>query len=205
MKPDRYYSSHERGVQRRRHLLRFAVFAAGLLLLTILDPALYHFFAVDQARIERRDWYRLLRIIGYLPTWILLSALLALGPAHALRGRAWLPAISAALAGLAAEILKLIIGRQRPLPDGSYAFKPFLSGFLDGSNLGMPSSHAAVAFGGAFALARLYPKAGPVALLCAAGCGLTRLLGADHFSTDVYVAAGLGYAVAGWLSGDRRA
>lgn len=198
------HALHHRRGQRRRALLIGAAFLAGLVLLTLLDRTLYHLFAADEARLERRDWYRLLRIVGYLPTWIVISAVLALGPGAALRARAWLPAASAALSGLAAELLKLVIGRQRPLPDGTYAFKPFLSGFIDGSNLGMPSSHAAVAFGGAFALARLYPRTAPVALACALGCGLTRLLGADHFATDVYVAAGLAYAIAAGLAGKSR-
>lgn len=206
MMADRYHSPHERAMRRRQRWLKLALFIAGLVVLTFLDRTLYHFFAVaDEARIERRDWYRLLRVTGYLPAWILISGLLALGPGAGLHARAWLPAISAGLSGLSAEILKLVIGRQRPLPDGSYAFKPFLSGFIDGSNLGMPSSHAAVAFGGAFALGRLYPRAAPLALACAAGCGVTRMLGADHFATDIYVAAGLAYAIAAWLSGDRRA
>lgn len=204
MMPDRYYSPYERRALRRKRWMLFGAFLLGLVVLTLLDRSLYAALAADEERLARKDWFRLLRIVGYLPTWILLSALLALGPAAALRARAWLPAICAALAGLAAEILKLIVGRQRPLADGGYDFKPFLSGFIDGSNLGMPSSHAAVAFGGAFALARMFPRAGPVALALAAGCALTRLLGADHFVSDVYVAAWLGYAVS-MLAGARRA
>jgi membrane-associated phospholipid phosphatase len=160
-----------------------------------------------RARLERRDWYRLLRVMGYLPTWIAISALIVLGPWAGAgfgvkvreRAVAWLPAVSAGLAGATAEVLKLIVGRERPhWPDGGYRFRSFLHGFVDGSNLGMPSSHAAVAFGGAFMLARLYPRLWPVALAGAVGCGMTRMWMGAHFATDVYVAAGLGYAIA-WL------
>lgn len=223
LNPDRYLSAHERKVRRRRMWVWFAVFLIGLVVVSAFDQRWYHvFLSEDRARLERRDWYRLLRIMGYLPTWILISLFLALGPwgkmanresrmanggepdaSASLRGTAWLPVLSAGLSGAAAELLKLVIGRERPLPDGSYRFKSFFYGFVDGSNLGMPSSHAAVAFGGAFMLARLFPGLRVVALLLAIGCGVTRMWMGAHFATDVYAAAGLGYAMAWWLSGGR--
>ena len=60
----------------------------------------------------------------------------------------------------------------------------------------MPSSHAAVAFGGAWMLAALYPRAAPIALALAAGCALTRVLEGDHWLSDVVAAGALGWAVA---------
>ena len=97
--------------------------------------------------------------------------------------------------------IKRLIGRERPgLTVHLYSFKSLLGGFVDDSNLGLPSSHAAVAFGGAFVLMYLFPRIWPIALAGAIGCGLTRLLAGAHFLTDVYAAAGLGYAVAGWLA-----
>jgi membrane-associated phospholipid phosphatase len=58
--------------------------------------------------------------------------------------------------------------------------------------MGIPSSHAAVAFGGAFMLLRLFPGAGIIALLGATGCATTRILLGAHYLSDVLVAAALG-------------
>ena len=61
------------------------------------------------------------------------------------------------------------------------------------TDLGFPSGHTIVAFAGAAAIARLFPRAGPLAYLLAAGCGLTRILSHAHFAGDV-----VGGAIAGW-------
>jgi membrane-associated phospholipid phosphatase len=61
----------------------------------------------------------------------------------------------------------------------------------------MPSSHVMVAFGGAAALARLFPETRPVGYILAAGCALTRVLTTQHYLSDVVAAAALG-----WIIGD---
>ncbi len=143
------------------------------------------------------DWHRLLRVCGFLPTW------LAIGAALALVDRAWRRAgplvLSAALSGLAAELLKLIVRRERPGAAGEYSFRAFSDDPLSTAALGMPSSHAAVAFGGAWMLARLHPRLAPVPLLLAAGCGLTRVIDRAHFFSDVIAAAGVAWMLAWWL------
>ncbi len=189
----------------RRGVIALAVLLA-LLLISILDRPLFGLLYVGGDHLpalEREDWYRLFRIVGYLPTWLLVGAAIGLadrGTAHARDARAARLIAAPILAGLAAELLKLLIGRQRPIhngvADGAYVYKPLLSGFLDGSNLGMPSSHAAVAFAGALALAQLWPRARPVFLLLAAGCALTRLLAGAHFASDIAVAALIGLGAA---------
>ena len=184
------------------------IFMIGFLIVSLLDRVAFEFLRVqDLASIEQRDWYRMLRIVGYLPTWIAFAAALYLfdrSPSTSNRrpgDRALLLLIAPALTGLGAEFFKRLIGRERPgLTEHLYSFKPLLGGFVDDSNLGLPSSHAAVAFGGAFILMYLFPRIWPIALAGAIGCGLTRLLAGAHFLTDVYAAAGLGYAVAGWLA-----
>lgn len=190
---------------------------AGLVVVSLLDRTLY--FALrwesspGERRLEIRDWYQFLRQVGYLPAWLVLAAAVALFESKAARRagagrpadgsarrRAAALALAPMLAGVAAEMLKLVIGRERPEgPDGvfqGYVFRPLLDGFRDGSNLGLPSSHAAVAFGGAFVLARIFPGVGPVAVAMAAGCGLTRLLAGAHFASDVFAAAVIAYACA---------
>lgn len=169
------------------------------MVVTLLDQPLWSALRLSD-RIANRDWYRMLRIGGYLPTWIILAGAVFLATSgdagRPLRDRAriWLVPIAAALSGLTAEILKLIIGRQRPNDLGEYTFKPFLHGFIDGSNLGLPSSHAATAFGAALVVCRLWPRAGWIVIPLAVGCSLTRVFMGDHFVSDVVAAAGLGYA-----------
>lgn len=51
--------------------------------------------------------------------------------------------------------------------------------------MGLPSSHVAVAFGGAFALTHLWPRAGWVMVPLAVGCALTRVLVGQHFLSDI--------------------
>lgn len=198
---------------RRRLAIGLALLAL-LVVASLLDrPAYLALRVADRAATEGRDWYQMLRAAGYLPVWLLIAAAFLLhdtgrrapapgsaAPARAPWRRAAYLATAPALAGLAAEILKPLIGRERPTHhEGFYHFKPFLQGFVDGSNLGLPSSHAAVAFGGAFALAFIMPRTAPVALLAAAGCGLTRLLSGAHFLSDVCAGALVAYAVAAAL------
>ncbi|MFI4898324.1 MAG: phosphatase PAP2 family protein [Phycisphaerales bacterium JB059] len=183
-----------------------------VVLTTMLDWRLFHWLAeTDPTRVERlkgRDWYQFLRAIGYLPAWGVLAfgiALCDLGRRSGI-GRGLLVVIAPIAAGAAAELAKLVISRERPIRDGvvqnegSYTWKGLFQGFVDGGNLGMPSSHAAVAFGGAAMLGILFPPVRWLALLLAAGCGLTRLLSGAHFASDVAVGAVLGVVLA-WLLG----
>lgn len=192
--PMLYLTPHDRRKRLIRRLGIFSLFIAGLVLALLLDHTLWQALKTDRP-ITRRDWYWLLRLAGYLPTWLIVAAILCRAGHAAKRNltpHALALAGSAALSGLFAEILKLIIARDRPGETGLHHYRGLFAGFADGSNLGMPSSHAAVAFGAAFTAARLFPGAGLVLIPLAAGCALTRLLMGDHFFSDVYVAAWLG-------------
>jgi hypothetical protein len=58
-----------------------------------------------------------------------------------------------------------------------------------------------VAFAGAAALGRRFPRAAPILYGLAAGCGLTRVFAQAHFLSDE-VAAGFGGTVTGrWVAG----
>ena len=71
-----------------------------------------------------RDFGRMLRVVGYLPLWMLLGGALWLQTRD--RRRALLLALTPALGGLAAEVLKILLRRERPgLHDGAYFFRPF--------------------------------------------------------------------------------
>ena len=148
------------------------------------------------------DWARLLRVMGFLPTWWVAALALYLHeresePAHA-RRRAWSLALAPAVAGIGAEILKLLLRRERPEANaGHYVFRQWSDQPWSTAGLALPSSHAMVAFGAATALARLFPRAKWVWFVLAAGCGLTRVLARAHFVSDVTLGALMGWS-AGW-------
>ncbi|MBL8759580.1 MAG: phosphatase PAP2 family protein [Phycisphaerae bacterium] len=194
--------------------------AALTVALMLVDHAAVPVLRVtDQGLMESRDWYRLLRVLGYAPTWLGVALALMLVDSgrrfselgDTTDGRAgsrgdvgtspiWSrgPFVfaSAAGAGLLAEGLKLVIRRGRPpdAPPDAYAWVPFAHGTFDSSELGIPSSHAAVAFGAAFALARLHPRAAWVLLPLAVGCALTRAWTGQHYLSDL-----AGGALVGWI------
>lgn len=152
--------------------------------------------------VNDKDWGRLLRSMGYLPTW----GVIALGfwlqqHDHPRRTKyAWALVLGPALGGSLAELLKLTIRRLRPNPDlFEYVFRPFADGPLSNRGMGLPSSHVLVAFAGAAVLAQLYPRARWLWYTLAAGCAATRVLAMGHFLSDTVVAAVLGVVVGGWV------
>jgi membrane-associated phospholipid phosphatase len=162
---------------------------------------------IHNPRVYEQDWGRLLRVMGFLGTWLALAIAIRLveGPDAATRPRArrranllfW----TAALGGAGAELLKLLLRRERPaVHDGLYGFRPFDERTWSTSGLAFPSSHAMVAFAGAAMLARLYPRARWVGYTLAIGCAITRVLARAHFVSDVVLGAGLGWLVAWGVS-----
>jgi len=147
--------------------------------------------------IYQHDWGNFLRVFGTIYFWLPVAAAVWLeGRAHApdRARRAWLLFVAPALAGGVAELLKMLVRRERPaLHDGAYVFRAFNDRPFRTTDLGFPSGHAMVAFAAAAIIARLFPRAAPVAYLMAAACGLTRVLAQAHFASDV-----VGAAIAGW-------
>lgn len=147
-----------------------------------------------------RDFGRMLRVVGYLPLWLLLAGALWLQTRD--RRRALLLALTPALGGLVAEVLKIVLRRERPgLHEGAYFFRPFSDQPFYTRDIGLPSSHALVGFTGAWLLCRLYPKAWPVWLFLGVGCAYSRVQAHAHFLSDVTVAAVAGYVVVAWVWG----
>ena len=148
----------------------------------LVDPEVYE-----------HDRGRLLRVIGYYPLWIAMGLALWLQARD--RRRALLLGLVPGIGGLAAEVFKLLLRRERPGPhDGEYFFRSFAERPFSTSGLALPSSHALVAFSGAFILCKLYPRAWPVWVALGAGCALTRVQAHAHFLSDVVTAA-----VAAWM------
>jgi membrane-associated phospholipid phosphatase len=160
---------------------------------------------ISNPAVYDRDWGRLLRVMGFLGTWVAIAAAVGLHEGRdptqrsLAKRRAWLVFWSPAVGGAVAEVLKIVIRRERPgLHDGLYGFRPWDERTWSGGGLALPSSHVMVAFAGAAMLARLYPRARWVGYTLAAGCAATRVIARAHFVSDVVLAAGLGWAVA-WL------
>jgi membrane-associated phospholipid phosphatase len=184
--------------------------AVGLLALTLADHWIWEHMRVGDkqavAALETKDWYRALRELGYWPVWIVVGVVIMLADMRPSAGmhrgkllsRGMLVVMASGFGGAAAELLKAATHRFRPGETGEYMFSWMVNGDR-GPGFGLASSHAGVAFGAAFMLARLFPRVGPVVILLAVGCGVTRLLAGAHFATDVYVAACMSYGVAAGL------
>lgn len=159
---------------------------------------------VRYPRVNDRDWGRWLRTVGYLPAWIFTALGMWLTsrpgpgePANGLGWRAGALVLSAALGGGLAELIKLIVRRQRPGAESAeYLFRPYDVDLWSTGGLGLVSSHAGVAFGAAALLARAFPGGRVVWYTLAAGCAMTRVMAGAHYLSDVVAAAVLGWLVA---------
>lgn len=158
---------------------------------------------VRDLKVYERDWGRLLRSAGYLPTWLIVAVAIA---AHdrgtaGWRWRGGLMVLVPTVSGALAEMLKLVFRRLRPgetSPD--YVFRAFTDNPWSNKGLGMPSSHMMVAMGAAVVLARLFPRVWWMWYLIAIGCGITRVLAVAHYASDVAVAGVIAYIVGDLLT-----
>lgn len=193
--------------ERRAATLRVAAIAILLLVAAhLLDGWFYRSFVNE--RIYEEDWGRLLRVMGYFPTWVIAAAALVLHDWPLRTAERVMPAFrrglllvgGVAAGGIAAELLKLIFRRERPRAhEGEYFFRAFSDRPLHSGGLALPSSHALVAFAAAAMLTRLFPRAAPVWYLLAIGCGLTRVAAQAHFFSDIVMAGVAGWLVVAWI------
>lgn len=168
----------------------------GYLVAVAFDGPVFHAMAGSDTHGE--DWHRLLRVMGYAPTWLVVAAILALIDRRMARRVGWFKAmwrpglliLAVILSGIAAEVLKILIRRERPLwHDGDYVLRSWFEDPFYSGGLATPSSHAAVAFGAAFMMMHLVPQAKWVWLLLAVGCALTRVMAQAHMVSDTYLSA----------------
>jgi membrane-associated phospholipid phosphatase len=184
--------------QNRRLVVLAAGGAVAIVVAHLLDPMAFRYVRADD--VHGNDLGRMLRVMGFVPLWLAGGIALMLHERTPLRGivrsRGGLIIAGAAIGGTVAELMKLLVRRLRPGELGEYVFRPFTERPLSTGGLGMPSSHALVAFGAAAVLSRVFPRAWPVWWALAWGCALTRVLSGAHFLSDVVAAA-----VIGWLVG----
>ena len=93
------------------------------------------------------------------------------------------------------QIIKLVTWRERPYQDNSRGL--FYQGAA-GFNSSFPSSHTVLAWSAASVLAERYPSkwVALVVYTAATGVSLTRVLGQQHFPSDVLIGS-----ASGWLIG----
>jgi membrane-associated phospholipid phosphatase len=163
----------------------------------MLDPLAFRYLRLEDVYGE--DWGRMLRVMGFLPVWVAVGLGLILEDRdwgrRLVRGRGGLLIAGGALGGAAAELLKLAFQRLRPGEVGEHVFRSWSERTWSTGGLGLPSSHALVAFGAAAVLARLFPRAWWLWWALAWGCGYTRIAAGRHFLSDVVVAAFVGWLV----------
>ena len=154
------------------------------------------------------DWYQLLRQLGSILTWAIIAlawwlASIGVRARHDLPRPERLPVailLAVAVAGAIAEGIKPLIGRMRPEDtDGTYQFMEWSKRASEWSDLGIPSSHAAVAFASAMVITRWRPLAGLALIPLACGTCFTRIVNANHFLSDTAAGAAIGI-VAGLLA-----
>ena len=104
-------------------------------------------------------------------------------------------------AGTLSFLLKLAIGRSRPyLNEGTHSFSPF-SSIFDQDNKSLPSGHSTVAFILSTVLSRNVksPILKVLAYLPAVLTLVSRVYQDQHWTSDVFAGAALGYFVATWV------
>ncbi|USO00154.1 MAG: phosphatase PAP2 family protein [Phycisphaeraceae bacterium] len=195
-----------------RWVLPAAIWLAAFVIALPLDRPVYHLLFTPGS--EHADWAMIFRELGYLPTWLIVAALVWIADAYdppRRRGvaascerrpafhRAGLVVLSPLLGGIAANVLKPLLGRLRPDAEGFVHFAPrpdLLWGNGGDIGLGLPSGHTTTAFAACGMLALLAPAWRIPMMLLASGCAATRLLAGAHSLSDVVAGAGLGLAVA---------
>lgn len=169
---------------------------AAIALAHLLDPVGWRYFHFDGVYSD--DFGRMLRVMGYVPLWLVVAAAFVLHDRPLGRGRWWRGGslvAGVAAAGIVGELLKLLLRRERPRAhEGEYVFRSFSERPFSSGGLAWPSSHAIVAFGAAAILSRLFPRARIVFWALAWGCALSRVADGAHFVSDVVTSA-----VAAWL------
>lgn len=196
----------ERRVRLARRLRLAMLILAGYIAAAMVDrSALRGLLTRDLMDLEGTAFYQVLRTMGSLVPWLIAGLVVLMHdrihpPGNDLRWkhlRGLNLTLAPLLGGAAAELLKRVVGRERPLVDPAlYSHKGLFAGFIDDSDLGWPSSHAAVAFAGAIMAWQLWPRFGPCLVLLAIGCGWTRMTSGAHYLTDVYAAFVVGYCCA---------
>ena len=197
---ERHIRTTPRGESAVAYRLAYVASAAVLLaeLILLVDRPLAHYCkqhanAVHDAiatvsTLGEAAWYLVPSLLVFL-----IARFIARRPAIA--ARALFVFLGVALAGLAADVLKVFVGRPRPwvlFRGGAYDFWPLQ---LNADYQSFPSGHAACVAAAAFALAVVAPRYRVQFLLAALLLALTRVVIVAHYLSDVVAGAALAWLV----------
>jgi len=155
------------------------------------------------------EFGRWFRVFGFLPMWLVVALLFVLHDwprgSRGARGpavwRGLLVAGAVAGAGLLAEVMKIVLRRERPWShEGAYFFRPWTPNPFYTGGLALPSSHVLIATAGCLVLARLFPRTRYVWYAFIVACAFSRVASRAHFVSDVVLGmiAGVVVAAAMW-------
>ena len=200
----------------RRNWLAGSLAAAVGIAVAVLwiDRPLAFYFKADDDRLVH--WFQWITQFGLGWGWLVLSGLASLGLwglAHSPRAGAWrerliawslVPAfifLSVLVSGLAADIVKILVGRTRPkllFADGSFA----LTGLsFRSDHWSFPSGHVTNVAALAAALTMLWPRHVAAYWLFVALIALSRIATTQHFVSDTIGASFLAVLVTAYIRG----
>lgn len=190
-----------------RWLWALAALEIGYFLAQQLDTGV--FTSLRGLALHCRPLWEFCKSAGYFPFWLAAAAVMAFCDWLAARktaGRTWRDIFNrggllccGAFASMAvAELLKLVVRRERPQAwlEVASVFRDWSGDWWQSNDLGMPSSHAATAFGAAFVLLKLFPAGRGFWWALAVACALSRVADQAHALTDVYAGAVVAWGVA---------
>ena len=178
---------------------------AALLSIAFIDRPVARFF--HDGNPEVHDAFAAITQLGLAEGYLVVSGVLFIGlrisaritESEALARRFRLYAhralfifLVAALSGIAADILKVILGRARPklfFNDGIYGF---FWGASHSDHWSMPSGHATTITALAFAFYLLWPRGLPAYIVIALLVAMSRVIIGAHYPSDVFCGVVLG-------------
>lgn len=200
------------GLRQKPIILGFFTLVACFLVVTLFDrtvtqqltqwPAQERAFFAALARIGESDWM----LIPTLSVWALaqLATRFPLGYSkrwgvRAIGSMSGFIFLSVAVPGLVVAVLKVAIGRARPIlmdEVGIFSFTPFAG---DWRFAGFPSGHATTAFALAWALYLLFGPRVMIVFFGAFLIALSRIVDGAHYLSDVLAGSAVGSIGAFWV------
>jgi undecaprenyl-diphosphatase len=180
---------------------RLLLAAAVMLLLAAASYILFDRTVAGWAFHLPRSWANAARRLSGLGEgiyWLSVVAVIAVTAIvrkkHGVARWALKSAAAIALAGLVANLVKLLAGRARPraLDDGVWGFHFFETGYRFAS---FPSGHAAIAGAVAASICLSFPRAWPAAAALWLALAGGRVLTGSHFVSDVLAGGAFGLAI----------
>lgn len=177
------------------------VIAIGLSML-LLDAAAFHAAVAlpdwvnrpfnEFTDFGRSIWFLLPLGLLYLGTVVLATAPIGrvgYGVLVALAGRFGFLFVAIGMPSLVVSVVKRLIGRVRPSALGPFAYEPFA---WRSEYASLPSGHTTTAFAALVAIGLVVPRLRPLMWVFAVLIGVSRVVVASHFPSDVIAGAAFG-------------